>query len=75
MMVCLRTSPLQTIGYDNTNVSTNTFSLIFFVKGTAKSTRGYNCVPLFVSDKGCVYVVLMISKKFVRILSGNLLRR
>ena len=39
------------------------FSDTFFVTGKAKSTRGYTCMQIFVSDKGYVYVVPMTSAK------------
>ena len=40
-------------------INSHFFTDKFFVKGTAKSTRCHNCVQLFVSDKGFIYVVPM----------------
>jgi hypothetical protein len=43
-------------------ISTHFFTDTFFVTKKARSTRGHNCIQLFVSDKGFVYVVPMKSK-------------
>jgi hypothetical protein len=43
-------------------INTHFFTDTFFVTKKARSTRGHNCVQLFVSDKGFVYVVPMKSK-------------
>jgi hypothetical protein len=43
-------------------IKTHFFTDTFFVTKKARSTRGHNCVQLFVSDRGFVYVVPMKSK-------------
>jgi hypothetical protein len=43
-------------------INSHFFTDTFFVTKKAKSQRGNNCIQLFVSDKGYVYVVPMKSK-------------